>query len=262
MKTLYQASNGVEAHMILHMLKQEGITGRVDGEYLQGGIGELPAVGLVRVMVPEQDYAAAKSIVDKWDAAQPVEATAPAPAKASNRSGVFAVGLILGILCTYAFYRTPVSVDGIDHNHDGRLDETWTYAPSGLPIKSEVDRNRDGRNDYVSHFGRNGTIESSTSDDNFDGIFESRTLYRFGNPEVTEMDTDGDGYRDFRTHFVNGVLASAEYIHPATGLSQKTEYFKLGKLIYAETDTDKDGKMDRRTHYNKLGEAVSMEDVQ
>lgn len=261
MRTLYQASNGIEAHMILNLLEQEGLTGRVDGEYLQGGIGELPAAGLVSVMVAEQDYAAAKSIVDKWDAAQPAREPVAVPRKASNKFGVFAAGLALGILCTYAYFRSPVTIDGIDHNGDGVLDEKWTYAPSGLPIKNEVDRNLDGKIDYVSTFGRNGSYDSAESDEDFDGIFEARTTYRRGNPQLTEADTDGDGYRDLRTNFVNGILVSTEYIYPTTGRPEKIEHFKLGKLTYAETDTDRDGKMDKRTNYNGLGEVVSVEDI-
>lgn len=35
MKVVYQASNAVEAHMILHLLEQQGLAGRIDGEYLQ-----------------------------------------------------------------------------------------------------------------------------------------------------------------------------------------------------------------------------------
>lgn len=261
MKTLYQAANGVEAHMILHLLEQEGIAGRVDGEYLQGGIGELPAAGLVRVVVPEEDYAAAKVIVDKWDAAQPAEKPAQPQEKPRGRLGVFAAGLAIGILCTYAYYRAPVTVDGTDYNHDGVLDDKWTYAPGGRAVKNEVDRNLDGKIDYVLVMGRSGTADYTDFDDNFDGIFESKTTYRRGNPYLIEVDTDGDGYRDFKTNFVNGAVVSNEYIHPPTGLPQRMEYFKLGKITHAETDTDKDGKMDKRTNYNSLGEEVSVEVV-
>jgi antitoxin component YwqK of YwqJK toxin-antitoxin module len=110
-------------------------------------------------------------------------------------------------------------------------------------------------------FDRNGTIESAESDDNFDGVFESQTIYRLGNPQLIETDTDGDGYRDFKMNFVNGVLVSDEYIYPTTGLPQKIDYFKSGRLTHSETDTDKDGKMDKRTNYNGLGEVASVENI-
>lgn len=247
--------------MILNLLEQQGLIGRIDGEYLQGGIGELPAAGLVRVMVTDQDYAAAKEIIDKWDAEQPAQASPSVQKSTSNKFGTFVVGMVLGMLCTYAYFRTPVTASGIDHNRDGMLDDKWTYAPSGLLMKNEVDRNLDGKVDYISRYGRNGTIESDETDDDFDGVFESRTTYRFGNPHLIETDTDGDGYRDFRTNFRHGVIVSNEYIYPTTGLPEKIEYFKLGKLTYSEVDTDKDGKMDRRNNYNELGEAASEEGI-
>lgn len=261
MKKLYEASNPVEAHMILNLLEQQGLSGRVDGEYLQGGIGDLPATGLVKVMVAEHDYDAAKEIVDKWDAAQPDETPYAEPKRQRSSLGVFALGLALGIAFTVAFFRTPVGTDGIDHDRDDVLDEKWTYAPSGLLQKTEVDRNLDRKVDYVAIYGRDGTTESVETDDDFDGIFESRTTYRRGNPHLMEVDTDGDGYRDYKIRFQDGVIVANEYIYPTTGFPEKIEYFKLGKITHAEVDTDRDGKMDLRKHYDKLGELVSTEEI-
>src|SRR5690606_18757888 len=58
MKTLYQAANAVEAHMLADYLKQEGLSAHVLGEHLQGAVGELPAAGLVRLMIPDEQYEA------------------------------------------------------------------------------------------------------------------------------------------------------------------------------------------------------------
>lgn len=69
MKTLYRASNTLEAHIVLNLLRQMGIEGYISGEYLQGAMGELPAVDLVRVMVHEDDYDDALAIIK----AQPPE---------------------------------------------------------------------------------------------------------------------------------------------------------------------------------------------
>lgn len=108
MKTLYQASNLVEAHMIVDLLRQEGLSGRVDGEYLQGGIGELPAAGLIRVVVEEPDYTAAKAIVERWDAAQPLHEPAPPPQKTVGRFTIFVVGMIAGLALSYVYYQAPL----------------------------------------------------------------------------------------------------------------------------------------------------------
>ena len=69
---LYQAANTIEAKMIVDVLAQAGIAARIQGEYLQGGIGELQALGVVRVMVAEADYDSARQVVDDWDKAEPV----------------------------------------------------------------------------------------------------------------------------------------------------------------------------------------------
>src|SRR5262245_44199775 len=63
MKKVYDAANGVDAHIVLHMLEQAGIAGRIDGEYLTGAIGELPPTGLVRVLVDEADAEEARAII-------------------------------------------------------------------------------------------------------------------------------------------------------------------------------------------------------
>ncbi len=247
--------------MILDLLRQQGLAGRVDGEYLQGGIGELPAAGLVRVMVEEQDYAAAKALIEQWDAAQPLHEPAPADRTRGSRLNVFMIGLLAGAALSIAYYQSPVTTQGTDHNGDGVLDDRWTYAGSDRILKNEVDRNLDGKIDTITGYGRIGTIESGESDDNFDGVFESRMTYRRGNPELIEVDTNGDGYRDLKTNFENGVLVSTEYIHPSTGRARKIEYFALGKITHAESDTDKDGRMDKRITYDEIGEISTVEDI-
>lgn len=68
MKCVYEASNTLDAYMIFNLLLQEGIQGRVDGEYLAGGIGELQAINLVRVMVDKDDYDQAIKIIREWEA--------------------------------------------------------------------------------------------------------------------------------------------------------------------------------------------------
>jgi len=66
MKTVFDANNSLEAHLVLGLLKQVGIDGIISGEYLQGAMGELPAFGLVKVLVAEQDYRRASEIIADW----------------------------------------------------------------------------------------------------------------------------------------------------------------------------------------------------
>ena len=73
MMVVYHASNSIEAYLIKNLLEQREIRAYVFGDYLQGGVGEIPAIGLVTVNVSDSDYTRAKEIVDEWDASVIVE---------------------------------------------------------------------------------------------------------------------------------------------------------------------------------------------
>ena len=64
---IYSAQNAVDAHIVKGLLEQQGISARVNGEYLQGGIGELPLIGLVTVSVAEEDYEKATSVLSEYE---------------------------------------------------------------------------------------------------------------------------------------------------------------------------------------------------
>ncbi len=70
MKCVYEASQPAEAHIIKHLLERTGLFATIDGEYLQGGVGEIPASGFLRIMVNDADYNSAKSIIKTWDEAE------------------------------------------------------------------------------------------------------------------------------------------------------------------------------------------------
>lgn len=93
MKCIFEASSGLEAHMISNLLQQVGITSRIDGEYLQGGVGELQAMGFVRVLVDDSDYLNAQDIIKSWDANQ-TDKIIDAPPK-SKSTGI-GIGLLMG----------------------------------------------------------------------------------------------------------------------------------------------------------------------
>ncbi len=70
MKLVYEANQLGEAHIIKHLLERAGLHPIIHGEYLQGGVGEIAASGLLKVMVPETDYKEAKGIIQTWDEAK------------------------------------------------------------------------------------------------------------------------------------------------------------------------------------------------
>jgi hypothetical protein len=63
MRTVYDAANVIDAHLVRQALEAEGIPAFVRGEALTGGIGELGVFGLVAVMVPEAAWPQARDIV-------------------------------------------------------------------------------------------------------------------------------------------------------------------------------------------------------
>ncbi|WMW81466.1 DUF2007 domain-containing protein [Undibacterium cyanobacteriorum] len=257
LKKVYDASNPIEAHMLCDLLTQQGIQAFIEGEHLQGGIGDLPAMGLVRVVVGEEQFAEAIKLVAEWEAQQTSSFdgrvhTAPEPMKRFGGMSLFFMGFGLGLLMMYAYFFFPFY-------RDHRSDEHWTYNLSGKATQASFDRNFDGKIDLKQSYGADGAIERSESDDDFDGVFETITSYRDNNPELTEIDTDHDGFHDQKWRFRFGVLTESEVIYPTTGLPRKHCAYQLGLLRQCELDSDLDGKMDTRIEYDALGEEKKRE---
>jgi len=68
MKIVYRAESVIDANLVKGLLEQAGILAFVNGSFLQGGVGELPAGDLVSVSVAEVDIDQAQSIVEKFSA--------------------------------------------------------------------------------------------------------------------------------------------------------------------------------------------------
>ncbi len=66
MITVFHPLNSIEAHLVKIMLAEEGIEARVLGDYLQGGVGELPALGTLAVQVPEDQAEKARKLIEAW----------------------------------------------------------------------------------------------------------------------------------------------------------------------------------------------------
>ncbi|MEO8161032.1 MAG: DUF2007 domain-containing protein [Arenimonas sp.] len=63
MKQAYLAANSIDAQLIVDLLASAGIAAHVQGQYLSGAVGELPAGELVRVWVGDPHLAAAKALI-------------------------------------------------------------------------------------------------------------------------------------------------------------------------------------------------------
>lgn len=54
--------------MIKGLLEQHGIEAHVAGHYLQGAMGELPAINLIQINVSAEDEALALKVIEDYDA--------------------------------------------------------------------------------------------------------------------------------------------------------------------------------------------------
>jgi len=246
MKRIYEAANGVEAHMLKDLFEQEGIDAQIDGEFLQGAAGGLPPVGLVGVKVNESDIEKAKEIIALMEQSQPNSEAAISTRKKNNSYTPFIsffVGVSLGVASSVWAYNTPEKV------LSESIDEKTTYR-DGRVHKIEQDKNSDGRMDLIFYYDRHELVSSAKSDTDFDGVFETSIEYLRNQPLLEKSDTNGDGKIDLILRYIHGVLFSVEYISPKTGMVKKRSYYKLNKLIKSEIDMDDDGKFDSTTMYD------------
>jgi hypothetical protein len=64
MRVVYEPENLIDAHLVKGVLEQAGIPVYLRGEYLAGGIGELPVTGLFALCVPEACEPEAREALD------------------------------------------------------------------------------------------------------------------------------------------------------------------------------------------------------
>ncbi len=236
--------------MISNMLQQVGIVARIDGEFLQGGVGELQAMGFVRVLVEDADYTNAVEVIKTWDTNQTSQSYTATPKSRSSGIGIgLIVGLLLGVGATFLAFNTPVTLEGIDFNDDGKLDEKYVYRDDRL-TRIEMDRNLDGSIDNIHLFSRKSMIYKSETDDNFDGIFESTTTYSRGNPVMQIIDSDQDGIIDIKSYYEHGVLTDIEILGHTPTSPKKRQKISMYKLISSEFDSNGDDIYDKKYSYD------------
>lgn len=257
MRLVYEASNSVEGHMLVDLLRRAGLDARMDGEYLQGGLGELQAMGLVRVLVAEEDYEQARKVLSEWDEQQSgLEPAATIPDKKSSYLPAV-LSFIAGCLLTTLYFYGPSEVDGVDYNQDGVLDEHWVYRNDTL-FRVEVDRNLDGKLDLIQKYSTNGSIDSAVADNNFDGRYE--TDMEFHNGDITKVfiSSSDDGFKDHRQYYEYGVIDRIEHFDASrsTTIPYKVDFYNSYHKTRSELDTDTDGSADIVRTYNKYEEAL------
>ena len=67
MRIVYRAQNLIDAHLVKDALESAQVPAFISGEYLTGGVGQLPALDYVAVLVPESGVDAAERVVREID---------------------------------------------------------------------------------------------------------------------------------------------------------------------------------------------------
>ena len=260
METVFNAENSIEAHMIVDLLERSEIEADIIGEHLQGGVGELPAHGNIRVVVNPSDTLAARKIIAAWEADRSTEpSTQPKETRNSAYSGVIAFFVGAGIASAFLLwaYNSPVDTHTADYNRDGNPDE-WVYWRGGVVSSVDVDRNHDGKIDAKYHYSPRNSVEKGEFDNDFDGTFEYVSEYRYAQPLFDEVDIDGDGQSDRRYYYVNGILAKIDMFRPSTRIVRRSQTYESGvKLIEARWDSDDDGVLDTLITYGPVEEELT-----
>lgn len=254
MKLIYNASNSIEANLILNQLEQSGISGKVEGEYLQG-IELIESSGLVRVLVKEADFEKAKKIVEEIEIVKPSTENELVSGWNYNNMKIFLLGGIVGAIIITSIYYLPIAQQKFDRNGDGKVDEKAIYINYQLS-KMEFDRNFDGKPDFKYTYNRDGSPSTSESDENFDGIFETKATYRAGNVITSISDTTNDGFADYHVHYKHGVVEKILFKSPQSKKTVKVQYFKNMMLFKSELDTNGDGLFDVTYKYDDLEEII------
>ncbi len=72
MQRIHEPTDLMEAQMLMSMLHSEGIAVYLQGADLVGAMGELPALGLLGLMVENEDALRARELIASYQQATPV----------------------------------------------------------------------------------------------------------------------------------------------------------------------------------------------
>jgi hypothetical protein len=257
MRLVYEASNSVEGHMLVDMLCRAGLNARMDGEYLQGGVGDLQAMGLVRILVDDQQYDQARELISIWDEQQPETIPSYVNSAPGKSFLGYSVAFGVGVLATVIYFYTPTEYDEVDLNGDGIVDEYWVYRHDVL-ARLEVDRNFDGNLDFIQKYSRDGIANSAIADNDFDGNYETDIKYEYNEPVSILSSSARDSFKDYRFFYKHGVLDRIEYFDP--GLSKSTPFkvdtYNSFRKVRSEFDMNTDGIVDTVREYDKYAEEI------
>ncbi|MHA6492722.1 putative signal transducing protein [Pseudomonas borbori] len=77
MLRVYEPQDLMEGELLVGMLASEGIEAHLTGRHLVGAVGELPACGLLGLMVDNQQAERARHLIAAYNGAQPLAGDEP-----------------------------------------------------------------------------------------------------------------------------------------------------------------------------------------
>lgn len=77
MQRIYEPRDLLEAEMLRGMLVAEGIETYLTGRHLIGAVGELPAAGLLGLMVADEQAERARQLIAEYNGAEPLPGDEP-----------------------------------------------------------------------------------------------------------------------------------------------------------------------------------------
>lgn len=258
MQCIYRGDTLLDARMVADQLIQQDIPAEIFGGHLPGGAGELPAGGMVRVMVADEDRERALRIVAEWERTTTRQAHEHLSASSRARSlAAFLLGLTTGIAGVWVFIALPGPAEQtryFDHNGDHRPD-TWYHYNRGQLERIRKDRNFDGEADALWQYGPESSRGEARLDQDFDGRRETRLIFENDLPHSREIDLDGNGVTDISERYRDGVLHERRYHHPDSGRVVKRTRYRAGVLpLEAELDTTGDGITETLIRFDRYGE--------
>ena len=77
MQRIYEPQDLLEAELLLGMLASEGVEAHLAGRHLLGAVGELPALGLLGLLVEDEEAERAWRLIAAYNAAAPLPGEEP-----------------------------------------------------------------------------------------------------------------------------------------------------------------------------------------
>ena len=112
-----------------------------------------------------------------------------------------------------------------DLNNDGAQDVFFEDEGDGYFVLT--DRNFDGKIDDRWKYNLDDTVHSGKSDNNFDGVFETRYLMHNGFTHKELIDSDNNGIYDIYSKYESGVWRYSEKYY---GTSKAGERARIGRV--------------------------------